>query len=212
MVRGIDARVNLPFAGKYILGGRLSKLNYYRGVADAVEVLAIDEKAVILADMDGIIDTESFAPSAVRVEAYDPSDLDQRIKEVSGHKMLYEKLINDDQVYQLQIRRLLLSAYYRAIKKSELDIDYYFVFPVDQYFIVMNANGGCSNSVLEFAIDVDLPSPRSEIYIDPRYLFGLLVGMYHWNNAEVGSHYCVRRIPNIFNRKAQRFLNFLSVI
>ena len=57
----------------------------------------------------------------------------------------------------------------------------------------------------------DLPSPRSEILIDPRYLFGLLTHIYHWNNAEVGSQYVTRRVPNIFNRTAQGFLNYLAI-
>lgn len=56
-----------------------------------------------------------------------------------------------------------------------------------------------------------LPAPRSEIIIDPRYLFGLLTNVYHWNNAEVGSQYYTRRSPNVFNRKAQSFLNYLSI-
>jgi len=55
-----------------------------------------------------------------------------------------------------------------------------------------------------------LPEPRSELDIDPRYLFGLLAGIYHWNNAEVGSQYRTRRTPNTFNRKAQSYLTFLK--
>ncbi len=40
----------LPFAGKYLLGGRLAQLNPYRGVADAVEVASICEQAIVLDD------------------------------------------------------------------------------------------------------------------------------------------------------------------
>ena len=57
----------------------------------------------------------------------------------------------------------------------------------------------------------DMPTPRSEIIIDKRYLFGLITCVYHWNNAEVGSQYMVRRIPNEFNSKAQRFLDFFTI-
>jgi hypothetical protein len=46
---------------------------------------------------------------------------------------------------------------------------------------------------------------------DLRHLFGLLTLVYHWNNAEVGSHYHTRRVPNIFSRNVQNFLNFLTL-
>ena len=57
----------------------------------------------------------------------------------------------------------------------------------------------------------DLPNPKSIINIDERYLFGLLTHVYHWNNAEVGSQFFVKRVPNTNNPKAQNFLNFLTI-
>lgn len=59
---------------------------------------------------------------------------------------------------------------------------------------------------------VDSLLPRSEVTLDPRHLFGLVVGLFHWNNAEeVGSHLQVRRHPDVFDRDAQRFLTFFCV-
>ena len=40
----LQAKKNLPFAGQYLLGGRLAHMNPYRGVADACEVLPLDPK------------------------------------------------------------------------------------------------------------------------------------------------------------------------
>jgi hypothetical protein len=54
-------------------------------------------------------------------------------------------------------------------------------------------------------------TPRSEVRIDPRYLFGLLTHVYHWNNAQVGSQYQTRRFPNKMDQAAENFLNFLAV-
>jgi hypothetical protein len=52
----------------------------------------------------------------------------------------------------------------------------------------------------------------SEIKIDYRYFYGLLTTVYHWNNAEVGSHYFVNRYPlKNFKPKVQGYLNFFSV-
>ena len=51
----------------------------------------------------------------------------------------------------------------------------------------------------------------SEILIDYRYLFGLLTTVYHWNNAEVGSHFMTYRHPvENYNVKVQSFLNFFT--
>ena len=42
--------------------------------------------------------------------------------------------------------------------------------------------------------------PRHEIYIDPRYLFGLLTRLYNWSNASIGSQYFCSRKPDTFDR------------
>mgnify|MGYP001803421384 FL=1 len=111
----------------------------------------------------------------------------------------------------LPIRRLLGIASKRAFERSECDIDYFYVIPVgNDQFAVLNINK--SNPSISFAnAQSDLPEPRSLLEIAARYLFGLLTNIYHWNNAEVGSQFETRRQPNIFNRDAQRFLNYLSV-
>ena len=49
-VNSIKPRYNLPFAGKYFLGGKLANLNHYRGIADPFEVSYFDKKAIILDD------------------------------------------------------------------------------------------------------------------------------------------------------------------
>jgi hypothetical protein len=61
------ARRHLPFAGKYLLGGKLAPLNPFRGVADAVEVLEFDTRAIVLADAgDGEIDLGTLEATATR--------------------------------------------------------------------------------------------------------------------------------------------------
>jgi hypothetical protein len=53
--------------------------------------------------------------------------------------------------------------------------------------------------------------PRLEISIDDRYLFGLLTRLYHWNNAEVGSLYRSRRVPETYRPEIYQFLNMFQV-
>ena len=208
----INAKINIPFAGKYILGGKLSKLNDFRGVADPVEVVNFDNRAIVLADNGGEINTITLKTDHVRTVEYGKKQLAERIQEVSTALMAYEKLFNAREIHQLPLRRLLESAAKRAVAKSECDEDYFFIFRIpDKQFIAINANRFASQQFTKLDQGVELPTPRSEIIIDPRYLFGLLTGIYHWNNAEVGSQFETRRFPNKLNREAQNFLNYLSI-
>lgn len=212
LVKEIDAKVNIPFAGKYILGGKLADLNDFRGVADPVEILDFDQKAIVLADNGGEIDTSTFIPTAKREKRYDESIKNKRIEYLKVMQMNYERLISADEIDQLPLSRLLFSASRNAVAKSECDEDYYFCIKLPNLNIaIINANKYAEKSIWLVNQSALLPNPRSEIIIDPRYLFGLLTNVYHWNNAEVGSQYFTRRSPNVFNRRAQSFLNCLTI-
>jgi len=209
----LNSKINIPFAGKYILGGKLTDLNDYRGVSDAVEILDFDKKAIVLDDgADSFIDTQNFKASKTRTKRYSRKKIIERCNEIRNKKMDYERLINEDEVNRLPLKRLIFKSYKNAIKKSEVEMDYYFIFDLGSEMCIINVNK--NNEDIKF-IDkkdfIEMPVPRSEIIIDNRYFFGLMTLVYHWNNAEVGSQYMVRRIPNEFNSKAQGFLNFFTV-
>ena len=208
----LNAKVNIPFAGKYILGGKLSHLNFVRGVADSVEVLEFDKCAVILADNGGEIDTLTLKANKTRTTNYDKKEIEKVIGELKNKKMDYERLIALEEINQLPIKRLLYSATKNAVSKSELEQDYFFCIKLQtNEYAVINANKN-AKEVITYTTDYEtLPTPRSEIEIDVRYLFGLITNVYHWNNAEVGSQFYTKRIPNTFDKKVQTFLNFLAI-
>ncbi len=213
-VAALNPKTTLPFAGKYVLGGKLAHLNSYRGVADATEVLRFDPRAVVLADDDGSIDTVEYRPTQVRVEPYDSAALEAYLKQIAGCALDYERLISAEEIRQLPIKRLLSTAFANARTKSEVAEDYYFAFHLpDGEVAVLNANRKSGDGMTVTNQEkLQQLVPRSEIRIDPRYLFGLLTNVYHWNNAEVGSQFYTRRFPaTAFNRQAQSFLNFLAV-
>jgi UDP-MurNAc hydroxylase len=208
----VNAKVNIPFAGKYLLGGNLSVLNEFRGVADATEVLKIDKNALVLSDDGGTISTDSLKTEQLRKKPYSKTTLNKRILEISKYPMSYEKLFSKSEIQQLPLKRLLVSASEKALQKSEVDSDFYFCinFFCSEYAVI-NANKHKKEKIKFVSNYSDLPSPKSIIKIDERYLFGLLTHVYHWNNAEVGSQFFVKRVPNINNPKAQNFLNFLTI-
>lgn len=210
MREALAPRVAIPFAGKYVLGGRLAALNDVRGVADAVEVLEFDPAAVVLDDGgDASIDTESLVPTRVRTAPYPESAIRDFLHTIAARPMAYEAFMLPEAVPLLPIRRLAEKAYANALRYSTCRRDHYFCLAIHDQWLVLNANR--ERPSLELLTDVKSLSPRSEVHADLRYLFGLMTGVFHWNNAEVGSHLRVRRHPDVFDRDAQGFLNFFTV-
>ena len=73
----------------------------------------------------------------------------------------------------------------------------------------MNANRAADDAAFED--DVSGFAPRSELDLDPRLLFALVTGVLHWNNAEIGSLYRTRRVPDEYRKPVQAFLDFFHV-
>ena len=206
----LNAKITVPFAGKYILGGKLHYMNSYRGISDAVEICEFDPNAIVLADGGyATIDTLNLKPSATRQLAYDSKLVEEYAKSTENFPMSYDVYFKTFPEDAIPIIRLLLKGYKNAVKKSICTNDHFFCIKFDQQWCVMNANK--NNPSIEFTDKVDLITPRSEIYISKKYLFGLLTLVFNWNNAEIGSQYLTRRYPDEFDRHAQLFLNFLHV-
>ena len=206
----LGAKVNLPFAGQYMLGGKLNDMNFSRGVADAVEVTEFDPKAIIMADGgDAEISTDTLTASRKRTVKFSMEEYKQRIDEIKNQPLAYETFTNIPEE-DIPFSRLIRAAYQKALAKSEADFDYYFCIKLSDGFHVLNAN----STKQEYHIEQDVSKllPRSEIDVDYRYLYGLLTGVFHWNNAYVGSMYMTRREPDQYFKEVQDFLNFLSVI
>jgi|688.fasta_scaffold268157_1 UDP-MurNAc hydroxylase len=207
----IGAQVNIPFAGQYVLGGRLTKLNRFRGVVDATEVLNLEPQSVVLEEYGGTIDTDHLIAIHGRCTAHSDLQLEARLNEIADRKMDYELDSYPEPEYE-QIYDALTLSEINARKKSECTEDHFFVFVFDDELnLVVNVNQSGAGGVRKISCASEVGEPRSEIYIDRRYLFGLLTKQFHWNNAEVGSQYETRRIPNKFDRAVQGYLNFLAI-
>ena len=89
----MGAKVNIPFSEKYVLGGKLVGPNLFRGVADRVEVLAFDDKAIVLADDADKIDTSTLKATKCRTAKYSDPHLQLRLEAISKSQMDYERLI-----------------------------------------------------------------------------------------------------------------------
>ena len=211
----------LPFAGKYLLRGNLSKLNQYRGVADALEVKKIDKGAIIIDDGgDAYFDLEKNRCSRERKNFYEFPQLEN-----NQANFTWRKLINFYPNKSL-LKRILLQSLKRAHVKSECFEDmYYSIYayddfnelekiwkmlkPQDNYQPILTFNCNKNKNFLDLKKDSSI---HSHIFIESKALFAVLTGLTHWNNYEIGSVFQVRRVPDIYNCSMQRYLNFLSII
>lgn len=209
-----EAKYCLPFAGEYLLGSHLSHLNQYRGVPDTYEVKNIDHDAIVL-HPGGSINLESGLKVGERNALYSQDEIDLRIKEISKMSLDYERDFCID-CEKIDFSRIIKKAFNNALSKSEITGEYAFIFTIldedSQYkrFLLNCTDGELSEISKNYKCE---KSAYSEILIDYRLFFGLLTGLYHWNNADVGSLFMTRRFPyGNFNRSTQSFLNFFSVV
>lgn len=210
-----DANMHLPFAGKYILGGRLWNINNFRGSIDPLIIKKFDKKAVILKDFGkNLVNLKTKKIYGQRNDAYKNKYFLSAIKKIKNFKFEYENDIKI-KINQINFIRLLFAAANKAIKKSEIKGNYRYIFVITEKSkiyskIMLEVNK--SKFVLKNGTNFKNKSIKStnEIIIDYRLLYGLLTSVYHWDNAQVGSHYLTRRKPNKFVRDAENFLNFLT--
>ena len=209
------AKHNLPFAGEYLLGGHLARLNPFRGVADAYEIAQFDSRAVVLS-VGGFVDLGRGTIEGRRDSPLCPEKTDNRVREISVEKMDYEKE-SSLPFGKINFMRLLLAAVAKASRKSEV------ISPYTLVFTLLDLDEVCGRYSIDLqehtvkpisASDtVSWEQPYSEITIDYRYFFGLLTGIYHWNNAETGSQFFTRREPiDNYERSVKRYLNFLCAV
>jgi len=207
----LDAKVNIPFAGEYVLGGKLGCLDKYKAACDATHVLQFDPKSVVLAK-GATIDTETLTPSEVRTEPYSDVEIQKYVETLKG-PLSYETDLNMD-INDIPWRMLLNKAARNAFSKKEHEGDYCIVlrFGDKEFWCVWDDGDEVTCFYDNESVKLrECDEPYSIIDIDYRYLFGLVTGLYHWNNAEVGSQYMTTRAPDVYNRSVQRFLNFFHV-
>jgi UDP-MurNAc hydroxylase len=203
----------LPFAGDYILGGKLAGLNKYRGVVDALEVTKFDKKALVF-NIGGYVNLLNNKVIDIRSEKHSKDALNKRLEEIKIKKLDYEVDFSIP-IKKINFLRLLSNSSVNALKKSEINEQYYFIFSItDNDQIKEKYLCNCIDSkITKLALEEEIRfNFYSEIIIDYRLLFGLLTSVYHWNNAEGGSLFYTRRYPvDNYKKSIHSYLNFFVI-
>jgi hypothetical protein len=182
-------------------------MNPLRGIPDAVEVKKrFGERVLVLREGDGQIDLSSDLISGQRTEPYDVQERDRALSEFDALPMPYE---NEPSPSEAQLVALLGTAHRNAVARIR---DFpsrpiLFKCPETRFMCVDHRRPGVVD-VLESAAS---RMEREEIHIDSRLFGGLLNRKYHWNNAEIGSHFGIFRRPEVYDRRVYHLLTFLHV-
>jgi len=215
-IKELKPKFFLPFAGNYVLTGKLAPLQTLRGVPsidyaydyfDEYLLKNKIESKSIKINTEEIFDI-STQESSKPYKKIDIDDYENYIAQNLKNKQLdYESLSfpNFEEIFELCKTAFLKYLDKKITNNIILDTDIYLKF--EKKFIKLS-----KKNILE-VVNFDEIDRKSRYVIyetDPRLLKLLLQGpkYAHWNNAEIGSHIKFYRNPNIYERNVYGSMNY----
>lgn len=213
-VKHLNVPYFLPFAGQYILGGKLASLNKYRSPPYHEELIHLfppilkeegtDATMVLLNSGESFsLDTQTATKSYI---SENPAERKRYIEEVlTKKKFSYEK--QEENIEDFFER---LNQAYEKMKYYQKEYDYHSNWSVyiDTGFDFLYRVPFDGSGLTKEKKGSEL-TPFVRITLDPRLLDRILKKEAHWNNAEIGSHLTFYRNPEEYEVGVFRFLSFL---
>ena len=202
----LNSKYFMPFAGAYVLGGKLSYKNKYLGT------MTWDKCIEMLNTKDNINGTEYIAlnegtsfdlSTGLPDKEYQPINeddiklyIDSKLSKLKYHYELDDmpeksKLLNDVNNATLAMEKRLERL--KIIPDMTVSIEIF-----NEEIIIMNASGTKSNGTLKCSMD-------------PRLLSKILNRSSHWNNSEIGCHIEFVRTPNYYSPDIHTALQFFHL-
>lgn len=206
-LKSLQPKWALPFAGLYYLGGSLRSLNDLRAVPDATEVRdRFGSQTLVLCEGVGAFNLETECVVNPRMTRYDREERDRTLQSFDDLPFPYQQ---EDVPTRSVLVHMLSKAHSNAVARVRNHSDRWLCLEVSQaQFLSLHPS---RPGVVEVSKSVTDFEPREVIHLDPRLLLGLLERRYHWNNAEIGSHFEISRSPETYDRRIYNMLNFLHV-
>ena len=208
LVETLAPRMVLPFAGAYILGGQLSRLNEFLGTttwdvcADKLNEIGLTATEVVRLREHNVLNIES-GESSPEYEPLNPEHIKQYTEQISHDKYPYEldsmpnseQIIADLETASDRMRQRMARAGITSDRTVTIDVD-----------------GSAIQIHPTFSTNTDLnATPRLACSLDPRLLRRILDRVSHWNNAEIGCHLEFNRVPNEYQPDLHTALQFLHL-
>ena len=208
LVETLAPRMVLPFAGAYILGGYLSRLNDYLGTttwdvcAQKLNEIGLTSTEVVRLREHDVLNIESGTSSPEYVPL-SPEHLQQYIQQVASDKYPHEldnapnsaQIIADLETASDRMRQRMARAGISSDRTVTIDVD---GKPIQIHPV--------------FSVETDMSAtPRLACTLDLRLLRRILDRVSHWNNAEIGCHVEFNRVPNEYQPDLHTALQFLHL-
>ncbi len=214
-IEKVKPKYYMPFAGTYLLGGKLSELNKYRGVPTIEEALIYFENNLRISTKGFLLNAYEYfdlknGKFSSKYKSCSKKEMDKYLKKISNYKLDYE---NDDMPDDKSIIDLIPDSYKRfCFKKNEIKFnsDTQLIIQItDTKSVLINLSSKPNYKVLT-NLNLKKIEKFVKISLDKRLLYRILNGprYAHWNNAEIGSHLKFERKPNVFERGLYHSLCF----
>ena len=206
-LEALRPRYAMPFAGLYFLGGAHRARNEYRGVPDALEVKEkFGDSVVVLEEEYGEIDLKTDEIARRRTQVHDSAARDRYLSQFDS--VPYPYMLSSD-VNIEEVIALLKVAHRKAVQRIQNLPTRWICFKIlDSKYLCVHSD---QSGVVSVVDEVESLEEREVILIDICLFHGLLTRKFHWNNAEIGSHFEFYRVPASYDQRVYDFLNFLHV-
>jgi len=209
-------RYFMPFAGRYVLAGRLYLLNSFRGEPELEEGFDILSSKVEIEDSQGILlnPYSSFDLSTGKSsDKYRRVDMNEKLQYIKNNLSKYKFDYEKEVVPECEELIELLPASYARFEDHRKDLDFVshtkIILDLSKNSFLMIPCDGSGYKIIDKNKMVSIKK-YVRMKMHPRLLKWLLQGpkKAHWNNVEVGSHIEYERVPNVYERGVYHCLNF----
>ena len=197
----LSPRAVMPFAGDFVLGGKLWRKNIFNGTAPAPDAAArlastlpIDIKVLAMKEGERL-DVETLMLDPVDRENQDLTPVAYAETALSARPLAYED--DPDPPIEVLTTKLMLARanlWERQIKMG--------VFP--RWRVSIDLGEG---EWFKFSLG-DRWTSTLDCHLDRRLLWRILTRETTWNNAEIGCHIDFVRTPNVYDPDVHHLMNF----
>lgn len=210
LIEALKPKYILPFAGAYVLGGELSKLNQYLGTttwdncAHDLNIRGLTSTQTLCLRENDIFDIENGESNRPYVPI-DEIEMARYVEQISSMSYPYQS----DAAPLLEV---LLDDIEAASKGMHERMRRYSISSQTSVYLELEGHYSQIHPIFERdAQSPDSDSSSLTCSIDPRLLRRILDRDSHWNNSEIGCHIQFVRTPNNYEPDLHTALQFFHL-
>jgi UDP-MurNAc hydroxylase len=220
-IANLKPRYFQPFAGTYTLGGKLAKLQDFRGVPEIEEAMEFFNTSSSVSSTGGLgimVNTYEYfdLKTSSISQPYIHTNKEAKMKYIQDHLSSKKLDYETEEFPTLDELLTFVEPAYRRMEEKRKEIGFVsdtkvLIRLIDNAFISLSMKGE-GFRIIEGDL-IDTYNNYVNLTLDSRLLKWIFQGprFAHWNNAEIGSHIHYVRKPNIFERGLYHSLNYFHI-